>query len=159
MENKKSPSTVFLSRTNKKLIRGATLIRSGCCALCGIQTYPRQLTYANTLQNTLHNAFHCTLSGPFDELFFARFSAARTLCGSMFHLYSRLNGLANFITVFFSCQQLYSKFRLRNSACRSKNTNQFREYNDSKRTGDYEFFAPRIHFCDYLTENLFKIEL
>ncbi len=42
------------------------------CALFRILTYPRQLTYAETLQNTLRkNAFDCTLSGPFDELFLA----------------------------------------------------------------------------------------
>jgi mRNA interferase MazF len=77
----------------------------------------------------------------------------------MFHLYSRLNGLANFITDFFQCQQFCSIFALRNSATEFKNTKHLREYNDNKRTGDYEFFAPRIHFGDYLTENLFKIEL
>ena len=34
-----------------------------------------------TLQNTRHQAFDCTLSGPFDDLFFTRFTAPRALCG------------------------------------------------------------------------------
>jgi len=37
-------------------IRGATLIHGRSRALCGIPAYPRQLTYAPTLQNTLCRA-------------------------------------------------------------------------------------------------------
>ncbi len=34
-----------------------------------IPAYPRQLTYANTLQILCETTFDCTLSGPFDNLF------------------------------------------------------------------------------------------
>lgn len=61
--------------------RGATLIHGITRALSRIPTYPRQLTYAHTLQNTLGiSPFDCTLSGPFDNLFLIRLSASRTLC-------------------------------------------------------------------------------
>jgi len=42
----------FLSRTNKTLIRDATLLHGNPRALCGIPTYPRQLTHAHALQDT-----------------------------------------------------------------------------------------------------------
>ncbi len=54
------------------LIRGATLIHGMNRALVRIQSYPRQLTYASTLQNTPGTdtyPFDCTLRGPFDKLF------------------------------------------------------------------------------------------
>ena len=57
------------------------------CALSRIPSYPRQLTYASTSQNTLRDtispAFDCALSGPFDDLFLTRFSASRALCKGM----------------------------------------------------------------------------
>ncbi len=86
------------------LIRGATLVHSVKLCACRIPTYPRQLTYANTLQmgspphpavtvshtsSVLDSIRHarrsvpCTLLGPFDDLCFTRFTAARALCGSM----------------------------------------------------------------------------
>ncbi|MDO4426222.1 MAG: hypothetical protein Q4D17_10730, partial [Planctomycetia bacterium] len=51
-----------------------------------IPTYPRQLTYANTSQNTQHRnprVFDCALSGPFAELGSVRLSPSRTLCEAM----------------------------------------------------------------------------
>ena len=65
------------------LIRGATLIHGPCRALCGIPLYPRQLTYAHTLQNTRQYAFDCTLRGPFDNLFLTQLSASWALCAVM----------------------------------------------------------------------------
>ena len=67
---------LFPSRTNTALFalfRGATLDSQIACALGGIPSYPRQLTYAHTSQNTLRGespcAFDCALGGPFDDLF------------------------------------------------------------------------------------------
>ena len=48
---------------------------------CRILTYPRQITHALALQNTLRIcAFDCTLRGPFDDLFLTRLSATQALC-------------------------------------------------------------------------------
>ena len=79
-----------------ELHRGATLIHGHLCrALSEIPSYPRQVTYAFTLQNTLlpeisfllekhfPSAFDCTLSGPFDDLFSAGFSSSPALCRSI----------------------------------------------------------------------------
>ena len=63
--------------------RGATLNSRISRALGGILTYPRQLTYAPTSQNTLLFGFQCALSGPFDGLFPTRLSASRILCGGI----------------------------------------------------------------------------
>jgi len=81
-ENKTSLTEMnFLPRTNKTLIRGATLIHGhDSRALDGVPTYPRQLTYAHTSQNTRYKIFDCALSGPFDNLFLTRLSAPRALC-------------------------------------------------------------------------------
>ena len=70
------------------IIRGATSnLREIPRALSRIPSYPRQLTYASTSQNTLRDtispAFDCALSGPFDDLFLTRFSASRALCKGM----------------------------------------------------------------------------
>ena len=70
------------------IIRGATLdsqqCKSRCCALGRILSYPRQLTYAHTSQNTLWQAtFDCALSGPFDNLFLAWLPASQALCGGI----------------------------------------------------------------------------
>ena len=54
-EKQNAPDRTFLlSRTNKSFIRGATLHSWKIpMPFCGIPAYPRQLTYAPTLQNTL----------------------------------------------------------------------------------------------------------
>ena len=60
-------------------------------ALSRIPSYPRQLTYALRCRilcplsrsARLCSTFDCTLRGPFDDLYFIRLSAARTLCGSI----------------------------------------------------------------------------
>ena len=49
-------------------------------ALCGIQSYSRQLTHASRRRILSLPAFDCALRGPFGGLFPARFSASRTLC-------------------------------------------------------------------------------
>ncbi len=61
-------------------------------ALCGIPTYPRQLTYA-LRYSLLGITFQCTLSGPFDSSFLARLSAMRALCRGLNCRYLRFNGL------------------------------------------------------------------
>lgn len=62
----------FLSRTNKTLIRGATLIHGMTRALSRIPTYPRQMTSAcNVAEYSVRITFDCALSGPFDNLFLA----------------------------------------------------------------------------------------
>lgn len=69
--------------------RGATLIHGITRALSRIPTYPRQLTYAHTLQNTLESLpFDCTLGGPFANLFLTRLSAFRTLCKGIINVIS-----------------------------------------------------------------------
>ena len=60
----------FLSRTNKTLIRGATLIHGMTRALSRIPTYPRQMASAcNVAEYFVNITFDCALSGPFDNLF------------------------------------------------------------------------------------------
>lgn len=62
-------------------IRGATLNSWQCHALYRIRTYPRQLTYAHTLQYTQYRGiFDCTLNGPFADLQLTRLSPPRALC-------------------------------------------------------------------------------
>ena len=88
LENKKRPwqkYTICQGRIDTfqyDTIRGATLIHSKTCALSRILTYSRQLTYANTSQNTRRKkyTFDYALSGPFDKLFLAWFSASQALC-------------------------------------------------------------------------------
>ena len=85
-EKTKTPLTeITFCQGRIKSIRGATLIHGKGRALSRIPTYPRQLTYALTLQNTQRRAcaFDCTLRGPFDGLCFARLSASRALCTSI----------------------------------------------------------------------------
>ena len=48
---------LFLPRTNKKLIRDATLFHGSPRALCGIPAYPRQLTHAHALRDTKPKLF------------------------------------------------------------------------------------------------------
>ena len=85
--SKKAPDRIQRSVKDEYFsIRGATLIHGIYRALSRIPTYPRQLTYAHTSQNTQHrNAvfFDCALSGPFDNLGFARLPPAQTLCEIM----------------------------------------------------------------------------
>ena len=64
------------------MIRGATLICSKCCTLCKAPSGFWQLTYAHTLR-ILGDAVPHTLSGPFNDVFPARFPAPRTLCEGM----------------------------------------------------------------------------
>lgn len=72
------------------MIRGATLVHGLSLlpgrALCGVPSYPRQLTYALTSWSTPLAVcqvqlpwFDHALSGPFDDLFLTRLSAARAL--------------------------------------------------------------------------------
>ena len=63
------------------LIRGATLIHGMTHALNGIPADPRQITSAcNVAEYSVQRTFDCALSGPFDNLFLTRLSAARALC-------------------------------------------------------------------------------
>ncbi len=82
-EKTKSPRQNIDDSVKDELIRGATLIHDYSRALSEILAYPRQVTHAFALQNTLLIAFDCTLSGPFDDLFSAGFSASPALCGIM----------------------------------------------------------------------------
>ena len=52
---KKALDRIYFCQGRIKSIRGATLIHGKGRALSRIPTYPRQLTYAHTLQNTLEN--------------------------------------------------------------------------------------------------------
>ena len=96
MTQKKSlTESWILSRTNKAYPRCHLEFTTGYRALSGIPTYPRQLTYAPTLQNTLceYDTFDCTLSGPFDDLYF---HPTLSTTGSLWnhnHRYLRFNGL------------------------------------------------------------------
>jgi len=50
-------------------------------ALSRIPTYPRHFTLAcSVAEYSVQNTFDCALSGPFDNLFPAGFSASPTLC-------------------------------------------------------------------------------
>ena len=82
-EKEKSPLTeiCFLSRTNKILYPRCHLgfTEKNPCALQDTDISPAT-DACRTLQNTLRkNAFHCTLNGPFDNLFLTRLSASRAL--------------------------------------------------------------------------------
>lgn len=72
---KKSLTEIYtLSRTNKTLIRGATLIHGMTRALSRIPSYPRQITSACNVAEYFVNVkitFDYALSGPFDNLFLA----------------------------------------------------------------------------------------
>ena len=59
LHKNKIPDRATLPRTNN-VIRGATLLHGMNRALYRIPAYPRQLTYAPTLQNTLRPAPHLT---------------------------------------------------------------------------------------------------
>lgn len=87
-KNKKVPDRkICQGRINK--IRGTTLIYGKTPYTCRILSYPRCLTHirrCRILRNRTDKhkiPFHCTLSGPFAELFFARITAPRTLCASI----------------------------------------------------------------------------
>ena len=91
-------------------IRGATLIYGECRTLCGIHTYPRQLTYAHTLRYTLAGSnpqFRRTLSGPFDDLFSVWLSAPQTLCGSIITVISA--STVHWLSELYHCKTILSK--------------------------------------------------
>ncbi len=94
----KNPWQRSLPRTNKQLIRGATLLHGFSRALCGVPAYPRQLTYVLTLQNTL--CFHAHLTAPsaahLTRVFLARFPAPRALCEGF-------SAVTSASTVLFDC--------------------------------------------------------
>ena len=103
--------TAFLSRTNKTYSR-CHLDSRDSRALSGIHKYPRQLTYAHTLQNTLRcPAFDCTLRGPFDDLFLTRLSATRALWKGMIAVISASTVCMIELNVFY---HLYSALSTRN---------------------------------------------
>ena len=110
---KKSLTEIYLSRMNNhkypRCHLDSQLITS--CVLCRVLTYPRQLTYAFTLQNTQHtdrkfrNArslrryacyriirFVMPLTAPsavhLEDLCFTRLSASRALCGIIINVIS-----------------------------------------------------------------------
>ena len=77
------------------IIRGSTLIHGMTRALCGIPAYPRQLTYASTLQNT-KQIENLLFPAPSAVHLMTCFPPVLSTPGSLWehhHLYLRFNGL------------------------------------------------------------------
>jgi len=103
-ENKKSLTKQKRFTKDEFNIRGATLIYGKSRTLNGIQTYPRQLTYALTSWNTRLIAFDHALGGPFSNLHLDPApSLPDSLCAHLL-LLSPLQRFVVFIFIFLTHQ-------------------------------------------------------